>query len=118
MAPAYLQNVLTFQRFLININLYFSLTFKYFPPRWHSLPSPKDLALMALSSGACELLLFLKDRLKKLERQLARTLFSTLWQRLAQELNNVIYKEVTYIPGTNMPHAVCGLYSILPRGIN
>lgn len=73
---------------------------------------------MALSSGACELLLFLKDRLKKLERQLARALFSTLWQRLAQELNNVIYKEVTYIPGTNMPHAVCGLYSILPRGIN
>ncbi|XP_031574184.1 RAD50-interacting protein 1-like isoform X2 [Actinia tenebrosa] len=62
--------------------------------RWHSLPSPKELAVMALSSGACDLLLFLKDRLKNFERQLARALFSTLWQRLAQELNNVIYKEV------------------------
>jgi hypothetical protein len=49
---------------------------------------------MALSSGACEFLLFLKDRLKRLERQLARALFFTLWQSLAQALNKLIYTQV------------------------
>ncbi|KAK3717328.1 hypothetical protein QZH41_011566, partial [Actinostola sp. cb2023] len=66
----------------------------YKKERWHSLPSPKDFAVMALSSSACDWLLFLKDRLKTLELQLAQGLFSTLWQRLAQALNKVIYQKV------------------------
>lgn len=62
--------------------------------RWHSLPSPKELAVMSLSSSACDWLMFLKDRLKILEQRLARGLFSTLWQSVAEALNNVIYHKV------------------------
>ncbi|EDO38509.1 predicted protein, partial [Nematostella vectensis] len=66
----------------------------YRKERWHSLPSPKELAVMVLSSGACDFLVYLKDRLNTLQKLLAYKLFSALWVDLARALNMLIYQEV------------------------
>ena len=62
--------------------------------RWHMFPPPKDIILLALSSSACEMLLFIKGRLQILQEQLASSIFNTIWKNLAQALNKCIYEEV------------------------
>ena len=62
--------------------------------RWHMFPPPRDIILLALSSSACEMLLFIKGRLQILQEQLASTIFNTVWKNLAQDLNKCIYEEV------------------------
>ena len=57
-------------------------------------PPPKDIILLALSSSACEMLLFIKGRLQILQEQLARSIFNMIWKNLAQALNLCIYEEV------------------------
>lgn len=62
--------------------------------RWHMFLPTKDIILLALSSSACEMLLFIKGRLQILQEQLASSIFNTIWKNLAQALNKCIYEEV------------------------
>ena len=49
---------------------------------------------MVLSSSACDMMLFLKDKLQFLETNLSNVVFSNLWRGVAEALDGFIYKEV------------------------
>jgi len=66
----------------------------YKKEKWHMFPPPKDIILLALSSSACEMLLFIKGRLQILQEQLASIIFNMIWKNLAQALNKCIYEEI------------------------
>nr|XP_036859513.1 RAD50-interacting protein 1 [Manis javanica] len=63
-------------------------------PRWLSLPSQSEQAVMSLSSSACPLLLTLRDRLLQLEQQLCFSLFKVFWQMFVEKLDIYIYQEI------------------------
>jgi len=70
-------------------------------------PPPRDIILLALSSSACEMLLFIKGRLQILQEQLASTIFNTVWKNLAQDLNKCIYEEVRILCIDNLLMCEC-----------
>ena len=62
--------------------------------RWVGMPSPKELISPALSVTACEMMLVLRERLQHIEQLLAKQLFTTVWQKVAEVLNTFFYEEV------------------------
>eukprot|EP00058_Branchiostoma_floridae_P018135 XP_002603624.1 hypothetical protein BRAFLDRAFT_126930 [Branchiostoma floridae] len=66
----------------------------YKDEKWLGLPSDKEYISRMVSASACPLLLLLKDRLHQLQLQLATSLFSRVWQTLADIINTFIMEEV------------------------
>ncbi|XP_028395357.1 RAD50-interacting protein 1-like [Dendronephthya gigantea] len=61
---------------------------------WHSLPSHKDLAITSLSSSLCDMIIYLRDILRKLKQEMADCLFTSLWKQLATDLSEFLFNEV------------------------
>ncbi|XP_077980445.1 RAD50-interacting protein 1-like [Glandiceps talaboti] len=67
---------------------------QYRQEKWFSLPSHKDFIILGLSTSACEMFQTLKDRLHHVKQQVCLSLFTTVWQKVAEALNIFIYEEV------------------------
>ncbi|KAM6985734.1 RAD50-interacting protein 1 [Aplochiton taeniatus] len=66
----------------------------YCRDRWLSLPSQCDQATLSLSSSACPMMMCLRDHLLNLQQLLCLPLFQTVWQGLAERLDNMLYQDV------------------------
>lgn len=71
------------------LNLYKSET-------WQALPPLKDYVVPTLSSGACDIMLFIKEHLHLLEEKLCPDIFNRVWKQATYMIDNLIFKEVVY----------------------
>ncbi|KAJ9577197.1 hypothetical protein L9F63_006254, partial [Diploptera punctata] len=63
---------------------------EYRKDKWFAMPSPKELVNPTVTPSVCFMFQVLAERLHQLQELLSVPLFTTAWQTLAQQLNQVI----------------------------
>ncbi|XP_066913727.1 RAD50-interacting protein 1-like [Clytia hemisphaerica] len=61
---------------------------------WHSLPRIKDYVIPTLSSGACSLMLFIKEHLHSLEEKCYHDVFDKIWREFCYSIDELLFTEI------------------------
>ena len=61
---------------------------------WHSLPKIKDYVVPLLSSGACNIMLFIKEHLNLLEEKCYNDVFEKVWRHFCYAIDELLFDEV------------------------
>jgi len=78
-------------------NLKMSLQTKLYPYKsetWQSLPPIKDYIKPSLSSGACDMMLYIKEHLHLLEERLCPDVFDKVWKQFTTTIDQLIFSEI------------------------
>ena len=62
--------------------------------RWQVMVARDDAVSLELTSSACDMLGTLRQQLEVIQQELAGSLFQPLWMRVAENIDQYLYKEV------------------------
>jgi hypothetical protein len=62
--------------------------------KWQVMAAREDIVSLELTSSACDMLATLRQQLEVIQQELAISLFQPLWMRVAENIDQYLYKEI------------------------